>query len=581
MRYWLFTFLFALLFWNKAEGQSSSGGDSLHFTAIILDTESSETIPYAAVYNKTSGRATLSNIEGYFSLDRISLNDTLILSFIGYRKKTIIASHLNLEKQIYLIPKIELLDQVTVYADNTFLYHLVASCYKSRAKRSKTAKTYYMLKSTVNDKQVECVENYCNGHFSGYNVDHLDLKNGRIALSDFENRFFVSTESSKALYLHTLFKKNDYFPVSPFQLKKKKLKNQYDLALVSKYVGEDSNTIYIIDFTPKEGFRMAFNGRVWIDSVDNRIVKVKLQIPNSKVHPFIPHGNVDSLVQVNMNITKTYYEIENQSYVHSIDFDYLLSYRTMEGSLFTVNTNAILYAYDYTESFVLPRFNYPNGSYEDYRKINASPYNTFFWNNIDEFGMKDVQDKNNLFIQNASTLTSETLFLNNAFFGKNFFEHPYVFWSENRIKFREETTDFEDYTSTMPSERYHLEAQIYLDINDLNDSLNCITATVFDPVETFYHYPITNEGLAFINMYFDLIEIHRMEIAQELNGLNKLEQMMAIYDQKTGQLKNISRRFFQEVQRGTNSDGMLKWNDFIQRKIGIDNVALFNLYSDE
>ncbi|MCH8903806.1 MAG: carboxypeptidase-like regulatory domain-containing protein [Bacteroidetes bacterium] len=566
---------------NFLHGQVINSPDTLVIDAKILDKESSEPLPYATIYNQSSARGTVSDLEGMFKLKGVTLNDTLIISYIGYSKKMIVVTRSMINEVIFLNPKAEPLTEVLVFADNSHLYDLIASCKKTRTNRSRTAKTYFSLESHINGFQVELLECYYNGEFAGYDVTELRLKNGRIGLTEFGNRFFVSTETSKALYMQKLFHKNVFFSQSPFELSKTKLKKQYDLFVKSKYLDDDSATVYVVNFVPKDSTQGLFKGQVWFDSSNSRIIKVNLEAINTTTHPFIPHGNIDSLTQVDIYISKTYRLIDGDMYVNSIDFNYQISYKTVDAQLFSVSTNAVLYAYDYTDQFLLPLFQFSSGSYVDYRKINAAPYNQFFWDNIQEFGMTDIKDKNDLFHKNKSTMTGQTLFINNPYFVKGLFDHPYVFWSENRIRFRDDLSDNLDYTSyegAIPLERYNLVVQIYLDINQLNDSLNIITSTVFDPFESYYHFPLTNEGMAFINMYFDVIEIHRRELDSALGELEDIRDMISLYDEKIEELEKISRSFFNDVVRGTNKDGMLKWNKFIRNEIKIDNIALFNLY---
>ena len=110
----------------SAFGQNLPEPDSLVVSATILDKESSEPIPYATIYNQTTGKGTISKFTGYFSLDGISVNDTLIISSIGYEKKYIIVTLSSiLNPVIYLPSKTELLNEVTILADNSFLYDLI------------------------------------------------------------------------------------------------------------------------------------------------------------------------------------------------------------------------------------------------------------------------------------------------------------------------------------------------------------------------------------------------------------------------------------------------------------------------
>ena len=150
---------------------------------------------------------------------------------------------------------------------------MVSKCRKSATYKRKKAKTYFELETHIKNKQVELVECYYNGEFEGYDLQNLALKNGRIALALYGNRFFVSTETSNALNMHKLFDYNDFFPRSPFDLNKKKLKKRYTLRLAKKYKDEQSNTIYVVTFFPKENSKNAFEGKVWIDSLEKSIVK--------------------------------------------------------------------------------------------------------------------------------------------------------------------------------------------------------------------------------------------------------------------------------------------------------------------
>jgi len=80
-----------------------------------------------------------------------------------------------------------------------------------------SAKSYFLLKSTINSKQVELVEAYYNGIYQDHNLKDLQLKNGRIYLSKFENNSYVSMGTSSGINLHKTFDFNLYFPGSPLE----------------------------------------------------------------------------------------------------------------------------------------------------------------------------------------------------------------------------------------------------------------------------------------------------------------------------------------------------------------------------
>ena len=136
------------------------------------------------------------------------------------------------------------------------------------------SKTYFELESYVNEHQVELVESYYNGSFMGYDLNSLDIKAGRLGLSGFKHRLFVSLETSKAMVMHKLLKENDYFPGSPIECNKHKLRKHFQLRLVSKYEDENARTLYVINYTPIDSSLSLFEGCVWIDSASNDLHKI-------------------------------------------------------------------------------------------------------------------------------------------------------------------------------------------------------------------------------------------------------------------------------------------------------------------
>lgn len=552
--------------------------DTLSLSATILDSSTSEPIPYSSIYIKERGRGTISDINGHFSFSKISHQDTITISFIGYAERKMVISS-SIENGIfYLSPKPELLHEVTVYSSNEYLYQLVSKVVKTQNHELDTAKTYYSLQSTINNKLVELVECYYNGYYKGYDVNKLDLKNGRLALKDFNRRYYISTETSRVMYLHKLFDNSDFLPKNPLVYNKRKLKRLYDLKLVSKYSEHDSSIIYVIDYSPLKKEKKGFSGTLWIDSATSNLQKITLEIKGAATHPFIPHGYTDSLIQVDLKIARTYEPLLAKPRVKSIDFDYQLTYKTKDGQRVISNTQAVLYAYNYHEKFKLPYFHFTDASYEDYRKISASPYNDFFWEHRDEFAMERGKEEKEYFLNHQSQYTSRDLFSSKSFMGKSFFEHPYVFWSTDRVAFAEENYDPIRFSKVPPAYRYNLKAQIYLDINQSSDSVNFITKTIFDPFESYYYFKPTTEGQAFINMYFDLVEIYRRRLDESLKeSENLLSESDSIYKDNQEQLEIVSAQFLKDVDHGTNRAEMQKWSGFINSALKIDNLQIFKI----
>jgi len=428
------------------------------------------------------------------------------------------------------------------------------------------------------------VECYYNGTFAGYDVKSLALKQGRFALAPFGNRLFISTETSRALNLHRMFESSAYFPESPTAVKRKQVQRLFGLKLRKKFKEDTGAVIYVIDYTPRQQTEACFSGTLWIDSASATIQRIRYEIEDAAVHPFALIARSDGLLRADLAMTKSFQQVDGKMYVTAIDFSYRLDYKYRENdSIQTIRSNAILYAYDYDDTFHLPRFQYTEGMYGDYVKILASPYNDFFWRNMDEFKVNAQQQKNDQFFAVNGNNTEQARHKNRADSSGWNFEKPYITWSEKRVLFKEDLPDpATQKAGAVPAELYNLCVQVYLDANFLNDSLSLFSATIFDPYETFYYLPMDRAATTFINVYFDLMEIQRRNmIALMLQEAATESEVDHIYALKMQEARILSEIYFREVDRGTNKEALLKWNELVKTELRIDNVALFHPYEEE
>ncbi|MBK9727505.1 MAG: carboxypeptidase-like regulatory domain-containing protein [Saprospiraceae bacterium] len=580
--FWILLCFFSL-------SKSMLGQNHIEIEGKILDKETKEPIPFANIYNKSSKKGTISNADGYFRILINEVTDTITISFIGYKEQIIKIKADKKNYLIYLEVNILLLNEVTVTPkDNSYLFELVQASKKSISSIERKSKAYYELKSYVDVSQIELVEGYYNIDVKGYSLMNLHLKAGRIALSTNRNSFFVSLESSRALLMLNLFDRNDYFPINPMELSKSKLRKNYYLDLESKYLDGTNDSIYIIDYKPKDTTGLFFYGKIWINKTKNHLIKITLNCANTLKHPFLPLNLMDKISNVSFNITQSFSTSNGQVVFNHTDFiyktDYVSRIGITEEQKYTVLTKAVLYAYDYENSFNLPFFNFKDFNIGDYQKINAMPYNDFFWTYNDEYRLNDSINTNELFFIDSSSLTNKTLFKSNTFFKYGLFEHPYISWSRNRIKFREILSDTSvAYSATgFKSEQYKLAVKIYLDINSYRDSTHIITSTIIDPYESYYHLPMNNQTLCFINIYFDLCEIARRELEEKLKAqTNNVYRLKEIYNNFLTQFETKRNEYLKAVEHGTIEKEMIKYNNIVYEILRIDNIELFQPYKNE
>lgn len=546
----------------------------------VLDQKNGEPIPYANVYNKSADRGVITDLEGYFKVAAQSSSDSIVVSFIGYQSYLLRPDKAPEHSyEVRLQESAQTLSEIVVKPkDDDFLYELLNACNQRRSELHSAARMAYDLKSFVGNKQVELVEGFYNGHIKGYDLQKLDFKTGRIALQPSHRRFFISTESSRAIVMFKLFSENDYFPINPLSLNKHRLKKTFYLELHQKYVDEKQDSVYVIDYLPKglEGY--AFKGRIWVNRSRNNYIKITLECANALKHPFLPLFPDDAIRTVHLNITRSFEEIDGEAYFKHIDFNYLINYQFGGGQNYNISTNAVLYAYSWNKLFLLPKFTFVDEEISDYRKINAIPYNSFFWKNNHELKLSDQRNRNELFFNDIQSVTNKKLFSDNAYLGRSLLEHPYIIWSADRMSFRSQFQEDEKKNPSFLETPYVLSVKLFMDINFIKDSIQISTATIFDPYESYYHLPVNDTVLCFVNTYFDLVEIERRALEQEIGQSDKsIPRLEALYEARLAKIEELSKRYFKEVKRGLHRRALKEWNYYVFKKLGIDNMLFFKI----
>ncbi len=549
----------------------------------IYDDLEGRPLPFIAIYKKKDRKGTTTDFNGRYSLDNVLNSDTVIINAIGYQKTSFTGKQLADKDTVHLRREVQLIDEVVVLADSFILYRLISEAKKTPSKLRQIGKSYLELETYCNNNQLELFQGYYNGTFKGYNVESVSMKNGRFALSPMGKRIFASTEVSKAIYKHKLLEANDYFPYSPFEYNRRKLRKNYRLSLNSKYRNDQNEVIYIVRFQPIKDVAQHFAGRVWIDSASHAIRKVKFEIEEAKRHPFKALWPEHTLKKVNMEITKTFRYFRGGLYVDNIDFNYGLDYVSNQDSVLTIKSQAMLKPYTFEDQFSLPKFKFARMSNNDYRTLQMLPRNNDFWTCDSEFKPNENNEQRQQYMEKESTITNEKLFSGDSIFKRNFFESPYVTWNGNRIFMREEMPEKElktvhtfDRVSTT-SQQYHLEVQLFADLTEACDSTTLISKTIFDPYESFYRLPMTTETHIFINLYFDLMEIERRKFESAMRaGELTSERLNQEYRNAIESMNKVSSKFFREVERGTQSRYLKEWNERVKNELKIDNLELFN-----
>ena len=119
-----------------------------------------------------------------------------------------------------------------------------------------------------------------------------------------------------------------------------------------------------------------------------------------------------------------------------------------------------------------------------------------------------------------------------------------------------------------------------MDVNTLNDSTHYLLKAIYDPFWSYFHYPDSKLGDAFINMYFDLFEIEKRQLEMEIRNLNTKDAsiLQSKYDVSLERVFRQSRQYIKEVERGKDELSFKRWNALIRENLDIDNIEFYSLY---
>jgi hypothetical protein len=551
---------------------------------VVVDGVNRQPLAYTGLVLLPGGTGTITNEAGYFKLELGVKDDSLSVQLIGYSQLRLA---LRSEQQFYeiaLTPRVMQLGEVVVRAaDETPLYHLFEKVRGRFGQDEASSKAYYELKSNISGQQSELVECFYQADMRGADISRLRLKAGRLAVQPVASRIFTNIESSLALSSMTNVRTNRYFPGSPLELSIRQLRRRYDLIQNGGYQTESGDSVTIIRFKPKSQPDKWFEGTAWIEVGSGYLLQMQLICRNASVHPFVALYANDRITDVDFTVNRTFKRRNTSIHTERIDFEYRIGYASRRGELYQAFTRAVLFCYDFDQAFELPTFTFQTGNLSDYILINAFPYHAEFWKAGRETRINDRYGENAAFFEHPASITNVELVNKVPLAGQALLETPYKTWSRQRLVY----TPFQERPAPEPGKRevrvddYHLQVHLFCDFNYLNDSLHWLTATLFDPYQSYFYLPMNNKARCFINMYFDIMELERRRLEGRLKKeANSVEAAKAIYQEVSREAAELSDRYFREVMIGNNRKGMQYWNDRLVAKLGIDNIALFNPFDD-
>lgn len=564
-----------LLAWLPAACPAQDG-----LTGHVVDAATHSGLAYCSVVWKSSRTGTLTNEEGTFALPMASQEDSLVLSMVGYARRTVAMGEVIGTRTWELVSISTELLPVEVRPEQDQLYRLVARCGKALQKMPAfNTKLYFEMGTHMDGRPAEVVECFYNSRVSGPHVETLDLKHGRIGIAPVHGRVFVSLDVTKAMSLLDIRFQDERFPASPFQWTTTgSLGKRYRVEERAR--ANDGSGLVNVRLTPRDSSGRFFALDAWINSTTGVPRSITLSCARCARHPFQPLKPMDHIRSLDMRVAITF---DAAPELQHVELTYKMDYEDTVGH-HGVSTRAVMHAFDHGKSFILPLFAYDKGQY-DYRKITFQPYDTAFWATAPTLVRTEEQERDRVFFAEHGFLTGSARLP--ELDGQPLFESNYAWWApDRRISLKtlppppalssRSTSPMR--SGAVPASAVNLQAQLYMDVDTTGGQPRIFTATVFDGFRSYYNAPEQRYTDVFLNIYFDLCEIERRHMDQRVRapGLTYTD-MWAMHAQAVHDMERTIRRYLLEVDFGANGPAMTKWNATVKSALGIDNFALFGL----
>lgn len=590
----------------------------------VISSKTNQPIPYATIHALQSNTYTKTNEKGEFKIALTHQEDSLMISYLGYQKRKYWVSAKERFKVITLETQSNKINEIRIKpTDYNQLFELVDKCHKSRPHPKKIAKAHFELRDSILGEQTGLIESYYNLDLEGYELKEMHLKAGRLGLKIAANKSRFSTQGiSTAILQFDPFKKiTENYPSSPLHFSSKRRKKKYYFHLEDAFRTAEGDSICIIHIQLKDTNETHFEGIFYINESKLQFEKINLYKDNTSKHPLVPIVKYDQINGINFNLTYTYKNINDTPLFHQLDYRYEVDYSRNKSPFlgrtedrFIISTSAIVFAYDYTQKFDLPKIDLKSLFYsKDYSLINAYPYNRFFWNNHSEKKIDANAEYNSRFFEDTSVMTNRYLFqpsvMNRMKNTTIFWEFPFRAWSPTRLLVRPDRQVLSGSADTSNSKNnqnasevflygqrksldpYQFTVHFFMDQNLYKDTLNILSSIIFDPNESFYGLNLDHKSLCFLNIYFDIAEIVRREFAEKVETSQNIRSLYDAYQRKMKIMLNEYLNDVDETKSMIHSlryqtkwnelpirdKNLFYWNNYVIKYLGIDNLKFFNL----
>lgn len=553
-------------------------------TGRVVDGSEGTPLPYATIQVMGTERGTISNPDGFFDLPATTAGDSIRISFVGYRTRTLLASTLNTAPEVRLSRASFTLNEVTVRPGPAQYARAMAAARWLHRAPPTTARLFFGMETYCDTVPMEVLHAFYNAWFRSARLEQLELKQGRIGINDQDGRIYINYNTSRAFALMDILYRKSPFPLSPLAVNgTQEMRRLFTAELLSEGSGPDA--VDHLRVTPRAGTTEAFTLELWMEPGSDHVRALELHCTNCQQHPFRPlfdHGRIDT---VDLRYRQTW-TTEGTAQPEVMELDYRLVYAG-PGFLQTFRTQAVMHAFDRSGPFIAPLFTYTT-EVPDYRKIGWLPDDSLFWARHPPPLPTERQQRDLDFLQqNDLRHGAWYQHLGNE---RNFLTSNYALWDATErlwlqaMSFRDPREPssrvtkgwLSDHAISMEGPKVALVAQFFLDMDTTGGTLLHRSATVLDGYRSYYLEPEHPWTACFQNIWFDLCELERRRMEEQLGAPGMtVDGARAIHREHSTRMAATTQQFLRETRYGADLEALLPWNELVRKGLGIDNLKLF------
>nr|WP_299389391.1 carboxypeptidase-like regulatory domain-containing protein [Allomuricauda sp.] len=568
----------------------------------IFDKSSNKPLPYCTLVifgSKTDH--TITNEDGKFALDGNITTDSLEIRHIGFMPKKEALSYFNTESRLYLETDVSALDEIVLTAkeDKEYPYRLLSNAIEKYRKNDieTTSKAFFKLTSSARNIPIEQIEGFYSGKQSlSSGIMDLKVKSGRFGHN--KKFAFYSLDNTKILSDFKLFgTSGQILPNYPGNMSYDAISRKYRVRIDE--CKNCSGQEVALAFFPKRPNGRLFYGKMIVDHSKLIVKKIELGIKDPSTEALASINEHTELTPKEILMTFAFDPLDHRK-IQYINFDFQMEYK-LDDFVELIDSRTFLYLYDYGATFQEPYFTKEIFFNNDYDKIVALQASKKFWETNYQVpkSRKDERTtefmkKNGYLINYESNIRLEDL---------EFTKPSVLAWQkDNRFQW-EHLVNNSDPKSDDPSfdrtkgkmdigvgkgfdtpvaahvqntsKKKKKALNIFYMVDGFNDKSgqpNVTSSTLMD-INSFH---ANNDGskhkLAFLNMTFDIYEVFRQLAMSRITPNMTFNEVKAIFDEVHHGAGIEVKTMALETGKGTVHEAMVKWNDRIKARLGIDNL---------